>query len=73
MKRFLLILLVLCLLVPCCFAEGATDAVTSASVMDFYGAALEGDDLMNAINSYSGFYTVTTVNADGTPLTGFFI
>ena len=47
--------------------------MTTASVVDYYGTALEGDDLMNAINSYKGFYTVTTINPDGTPLTGFFV
>ena len=71
MKRFLAILMTLCLLAPACFAEQAVDTVTTASVMDYYGTALEGDDLMNAINSYKGFYTVTTINPDGTPLTGF--
>ena len=73
MKRFLTVLMILCLLVPACFAEQAVDTVTTASVQDYYGTALEGDDLMNAINSYKGFYTVTTINPDGTPLTGFFV
>lgn len=73
MKRFLAILMTLCLLAPACFAEQAVDTVTTASVVDYYGTALEGDDLMNAINSYKGFYTVTTINPDGTPLTGFFV
>ena len=46
------------------------DAGTSASVADFYGTfGISGDDLMNAINSYSGFYAVATVNEDGTPNT----
>lgn len=73
MKRFLAVLFSLCLLVSFCSAEGSTDVVTTASLQDYYGAALEGDDLMNAINSFSGFYAVTTINPDGTPLTGFFI
>ncbi len=50
------------------------DAGTSASVADFYGTfGISGDDLMNAINSYSGFYAVATVNEDGTPNVGFFV
>ena len=80
MKKKLAILLGLSLLAAPAFAseseipEGTlTDGVSSASVMDFYGAALEGDDLMNAINSFSGAYIVTTVNEDGTPLSGFFV
>ena len=73
MKRFLLLVLALCLFISCCFAEEGTDTITSASVVDYFGTALEGDELMNAINSFTGFYAVTTVNPDGTPLTGFFI
>ena len=54
-------------------AEGA-DAVSSASVADFYGAAaLTGDELMDAINSTSGFYLVSTTNPDGTPNSAYFI
>ena len=50
------------------------DAGTSASVADFYGTyGITGDDLMNAINSYAGFYAVATVNEDGTPNVAFFI
>ena len=42
--------------------------------MDFYGDfGLTGDDLMNAINSFSGSYAVSTVNEDGTPHIGFYI
>ena len=52
----------------------ATDAVSSASVADYYGDfALTGDDLMNAVNSFSGFYIVTTTNPDGTPCAAYFI
>lgn len=75
-----LVLFVLCLamclsLAAPAFAEGeAVDAFTSASVADFYGAAaITGDDLMNALNSFSGFYTIATVNPDGTPNEGYFI
>lgn len=54
-------------------AENA-DATTSASVADFYGAsALTGDDLMNAIASFSGFYIVSTTNPDGSANSAFFI
>jgi len=52
----------------------AEDAVSSASVADFYAdTALTGDDLMNAINAFSGTYLVSTTNPDGTPNTAFFI
>ena len=55
-------------------AEAETDAITSASVNDFYAdGMLTGDDLMNAINAYSGFYAVASVNPDGTPNLGFYI
>ena len=54
--------------------DAEADAVTSASVADFYAdGILTGDDLMNAINSYSGFYAVASVNPDGTPQLGFYI
>lgn len=72
MKKLLVALMLLCLV----FAASALaeDAVSSASVADFYGeTALAGDDLMNAINSFSGFYIITTTNPDGTPNSGFFI
>ena len=62
----------LCLATLPALAEA--DAVTSASVNDFYSdGILEGDDLMNAINAYSGFYAVASVNPDGTPNLGFYI
>ena len=54
MKKFIPLLLAAALCLP--FAALAEDAVSSASVADFYGqTALTGDDLMNAINSFSGF------------------
>ena len=77
MKRFVCLLLTLCL--ACCvmsaWAEAAeVDAVSSASVADFYGAAgLTGDDLMNSINAYDGFFAIASVNPDGTPNIGFYI
>ena len=72
MRKFLTVLLALALIALPALAE--TDAVTSASVADFYAdGMLSGDDLMNAINAYSGFYAVASVNPDGTPNLGFYI
>ena len=62
-----------CMLMMPAIAE-TPDAVTSASVADFYAdSALTGDDLMNAINAFSGTYLVSTTNPDGTPNTAYFI
>ena len=74
-KTFAVLLaLVLCLAALPVLGEAPADAVTSASVSDFYGsAALTGDDLMNSINAYNGFFAVASVNADGTPNVGFYI
>ena len=75
MKKALILVLVLCLAALPALAETpVADAVTSASVADYYGAfMLSGDDLMNAINSYTGFYAIGSVNPDGTPNIGFYI
>ncbi len=75
MKKVLVLVLILSLAVIPSLAESpATDAITSASVADYYGdGVLAGDDLMNAINSYTGFYAVASVNPDGTPNLGFYI
>lgn len=77
MKKLILLVLALSVFVFPALAESAAeaaDAITSASVADFYGdGALTGDDLMNAINSYTGFYAVASVNPDGTPNLGFYI
>ena len=75
MKKLFLPVLILCLAVMPSLADGgAVDAVSSASVNDFYSdGILEGDDLMNALNSYSGFYAVASVGADGAPNLGFYI
>ena len=75
MKKVLILVLILCLAALPVMAETAeTDAVTSASVADFYAdGMLSGDDLMNAINSYTGFYAIGSVNPDGTPNIGFYI
>ena len=72
MKRILALTLALCLLALPVLAEPAADAFTTASVYNFYGK-IEGDELLNAINSHSGFYAVSTVNPDGTPNIAFFI
>ena len=68
--------LLLCALLLVTFAlpAMAEDAVSSASVADFYAdAALTGDDLMKAINSFTGTYLVSTTNPDGTPNTAFLV
>lgn len=55
-------------------ASPDADAFTSASVANYYGAnALTGDDLMNAVNSQSGFYIISTTNPDGSANAAFFI
>ena len=76
MKKLFALALILMLALTAlpALAEGEADAVTSASVNDFYAdGKLEGDDLMNAINAYTGFYAVASVNPDGTPNLGFYI
>ena len=60
MKKLLALVcaLVLSLSMTAVLAE-ETDAFTSASVASYYAdSALTGDDLMNAINSFSGTYLV---------------
>ena len=55
-------------------ADLGVEAVSSASVTDFYGDyAISGDELMDAVNGPSGSYVISTVNEDGTPLAGFFV
>ena len=72
MKKLFALSLVLLLLAGAAAAESAPDAIASASVNNFYGG-IEGDALMEAVNSYSGFYAVASVNPDGTPNVAFFI
>ena len=73
MKKILSVLMVCALILGCaCAAAEATDAVTTASVANYYGG-MTGDELMDAINSYSGFYAVASVNPDGTPNIAYFI
>ncbi len=71
MKKLAVLFLASLLLFAAASAE-TPDAVASASVNSFYGG-MTGDDLMNAINSYSGFYSISSVNPDGTPNVAFFI
>ena len=55
-------------------SDSGVEAVSSASVMDYYGDyGISGDELMEAINTPSGSYVISTVNEDGTPLAGFFV
>ncbi len=73
MKKTLSILLACALLLACaCAAAETVDTVTTASVANYYGS-LTGDELMDAVNSYSGFYAVASVNPDGTPNIAYFI
>ena len=54
--------------------ESVVEAVSSASVVDYYGEyGLSGDELMEAVNTPSGSYVVATVNEDGTAQAGFFV
>lgn len=72
-KALSLSALMLALLAVPAWAE-ETDAFTSASVSNFYAdTALAGDELMEAINTFSGFYLVCTTNPDGSPNAAFFI
>ena len=72
MKKLVLVLMVALFLLGS--AAMAEDVVSSASVSDSFAQfALTGDDLMNAINTFSGTYVVTTVNPDGTPNAAYFI
>ena len=74
MKKTLILVLILCLAALPVMAETTPDAVSSASLADYYAdGILTGDDLMNAINSYTGFYAIGSVNSDGTPNIGFYI
>ena len=77
MKKTIALLLAVTMMLMCAFSmaeETVVDTTASASVADYYGDfALTGEDLMNAINSYSGFYALSTVNEDGTPNVAFFV
>ena len=74
MKKLLVVLLAMMALLSVSAMAETVDAFSTASVADFYGAtALAGDDLMNAVNSQSGTYLVSTTNPDGSPNTAYFI
>ena len=67
-------MLLMAAMLACAPALAEVDAFTSASVTDFYGDnALTGDELMDAINSFSGFYLVCTTNPDGSANAAYFI
>ena len=73
MKKFLVLFVALMMVMPMAFATEA-DTFATASVADYYAAnALTCDDLMNAVNSQSGCYLISTTNPDGTPNTAYFI
>lgn len=73
MKKLLAIVLSVLLALSCvAMAEENVDAISSASTV-YYFDGISGDELMDAINSYTGFYAVASVNADGTPNIAFFV
>lgn len=70
MKRFVALLLAALMLCSVSFAlaDESVDAFTSASVKTWYpDSCLDGQELVDAINAFSGFYVVATTNPDGTP------
>ena len=71
-KSLALVLCVLLALSLTAMAETDVDAVSSASTL-YYFDGLDGDALMDAINSYTGFYAIASVNPDGTPNIAFFV
>ena len=75
MKKIAALILVLVMsLSVVAMAEAPADVFTSASVANYYGQyGLEGDALMEAVNSQSGFYLICTTNPDGSPNAGVFI
>ena len=78
MKKIVALLLVLVMsLSMVAMAESkspAADVFTSASVSNYYAQyAMEGDTLMEAVNSQAGFYLICTTNPDGSPNAGVFI
>ena len=73
MRKMLSVMLACVLMLACvCAAAETVDTVTTASVNNYY-QELTGDELMDAINSYSGFYAVASVNPDGTPNLAYFV
>ena len=72
MKKVFALLLALCLLTLPALGE-TVDAVTTASVVDYFGTVMTAEALVASISTYNGFFSVSTVNEDGTPNVGFFI
>lgn len=68
MKKFFALLLAAMMLCLCASAMAETaevDAFTSASTLTWYpDHGLDGQELVDAINSYHGFYVVATTNPD---------
>ena len=73
MKKLLSLLLVFALLIPVAALGETVDAVSTASVTDYYGTIMTNADLVASISAYNGFFAVATVNPDNTPNIGFFI
>ena len=79
MKKLFCLMLALCMLLPAAalseaaLGEVAPDTFTTASVTDYFGTMMTPDELAASINAYNGFFSVATVNPDGTPNVGFFI
>lgn len=70
MKRFctLVLAVVMVFCVSCAMADEAVDAFSSASVKTWYpDSCLDGQELVDAINAFNGFYAVATTNPDGSP------
>lgn len=72
MKKLFALILILCLLAVPALGE-TVDVVTTASQIDYFGTLMTAEELVASIGSYNGFFSVSTVNADGTPNVGFFI
>ena len=73
MKKLLSLLLIFALLIPVAALGETVDAVSTASVTDYYGTIMTNADLVASISAYNGFFAVATVNPDNTPNIGFFI
>lgn len=74
MKKIVALFAALMMLLSVAALAETADAFTSASVANYYGQfGLTGDELMNAVNSQSGCYLVSTTNPDGSPNTAYFV
>ena len=70
---FVLALILLMLLARPVSAEVSEPSPLILSRDHYPESGLTGDGLIKAINSFSGFYTVSTVNPDSSPNVAFFI